>query len=216
MKNKIRLITVAAALLIGSMPLTAFAQVPDNVDTSVIDEDTETKEDDHTPLTPDGNMTLVDDITTSDGHAKQFMTVTTKSGHIFYIIVDRDDKGTNTVHFLNQVDERDLMDLISDEDKEEIEAATGTKVEPKATETEPTDATSEDTDQADKTSKKKTAGPNPILGLCIVLGLAGVGGFYWYSNRDSFKRKKNGADPDSDYADDYIEMPGAEDEKGDE
>ena len=37
MKNKIRLITVAAALLIGSMPLTAFAQVPDNVDTSVID-----------------------------------------------------------------------------------------------------------------------------------------------------------------------------------
>ena len=66
------------------------------------------------------------------------------------------------------------------------------------------------------TAKKKTSGPNPILGLCIVLGLAGVGGFYWYSNRDSFKRKKNGADPDSDYADDYIEMPGAEDEKGDE
>ena len=216
MKNKIRLITVATALLIGSMPLTAFAQVPDNVDTSVIDEDTENQEDDHTPLTPDGNMTLVDDITTSDGHAKQFMTVTTKSGHIFYIIVDRDDKGTNTVHFLNQVDERDLMDLISDEDKEEIEAATGTKVEPKATETETTDATSEDNQQADKTSKKKTSGPNPILGLCIVLGLAGVGGFYWYSNRDSFKRKKNGADPDSDYADDYIEMPGAEDEKGDE
>ncbi len=216
MKNKIRLITVAAALMIGSMPLTAFAQVPDNVDTSVIDEDTETKEDDHTSLTPDGNMTLVDDITTSDGHAKQFMTVTTKSGHIFYIIVDRDDKGTNTVHFLNQVDERDLMDLISDEDKEEIEAATGTKVEPKTTDTEQTDASSEDADKADKTSKKKTAGPNPILGLCIVLGLAGVGGFYWYSNRDSFKRKKNGADPDSDYADDYIEMPGAEDEKGDE
>lgn len=216
MKNKIRLITVAAALLIGSMPLTAFAQVPDNVDTSVIDEDTENQEDDHTPLTPDGNMTLVDDITTSDGHAKQFMTVTTKSGHIFYIIVDRDDKGTNTVHFLNQVDERDLMDLISDEDKEEIEAATGTKVEPKAAETEPTDATSEDDTPADKTAKKKTAGPNPILGLCIVLGLAGVGVFYWYSNRDSFKRKKNGADPDSDYADDYIEMPGAEDEKGDE
>ena len=216
MKNKIRLITVAAALLIGSMPLTAFAQVPDNVDTSVIDEDTENQEDDHTPLTPDGNMTLVDDITTSDGHAKQFMTVTTKSGHIFYIIVDRDDKGTNTVHFLNQVDERDLMDLISDEDKEEIEAATGTKVEPKAAETEPTDATSEDDTPADKTAKKKTAGPNPILGLCIVLGLAGVGVFYWYSNRDSFKRKKNGADPDSDYADDYIEMPDAEDKKGDE
>ena len=106
MKNKIRLIAIAASLMIGTVPMTAFAQVPDNVDTSVIDEE----EEDHTPLTPDGNMTLVDDIGSSDGHSKQFMTVTTKNGNIFYIIVDRDDKGTNTVHFLNQVDERDLMD----------------------------------------------------------------------------------------------------------
>ena len=207
MKNKIRLIAIASALMIGTVPMTAFAQVPDNVDTSVIDEE----EEDHTPLTPDGNMTLVDDIGSSDGHSKQFMTVTTKNGNIFYIIVDRDDKGTNTVHFLNQVDERDLMDLISDEDKEEIEEATNAKVETPVQETTD-DATA---DVAEDTTKKKTSSPNPILGICIVLGLAGVAFFYWYSNRDSFKRKKNGTDPDSDYADDYIDIP-TSDEKEDE
>ena len=207
MKNKIRLIAIASALMIGTVPMTAFAQVPDNVDTSVIDEE----EEDHTPLTPDGNMTLVDDIGSSDGHSKQFMTVTTKNGNIFYIIVDRDDKGTNTVHFLNQVDERDLMDLISDEDKEEIEEATNAKVETPVQET--TDNATADV--VEETTKKKTSSPNPILGICIVLGLAGVAFFYWYSNRDSFKRKKNGTDPDSDYADDYIDIPTA-DEKEDE
>ena len=207
MKNKIRLIAIASALMIGTLPMTAFAQVPDNVDTSVIDEE----EEDHTPLTPDGNMTLVDDIGSSDGHSKQFMTVTTKNGNIFYIIVDRDDKGTNTVHFLNQVDERDLMDLISDEDKEEIEEATNAKVETPVQET--TDNATADV--VEETTKKKTSSPNPILGICIVLGLAGVAFFYWYSNRDSFKRKKNGADPDSDYADDYIDIPTAN-EKEDE
>ena len=74
-------------------------------------------------LTPDGNMTLIDDIGSSEESGKQFITVQTKNGNVFYLIIDRDDEGEYTVHFLNQVDEADLMALMED-GEEETEAPT--------------------------------------------------------------------------------------------
>ena len=65
-------------------------------------------------LTPDGNLTLIDDIGSTTQRGKQFITVETKTGNVFYLIIDRDDEGKETVHFLNQVDEADLLALMED------------------------------------------------------------------------------------------------------
>ena len=69
-------------------------------------------------LTPEGNLTLVDDYHTnySDGSGQQFITLVSKSGNTFYLVIDRNDKGENTVHFMNLVDEADLLSLMEDED----------------------------------------------------------------------------------------------------
>lgn len=110
MKNKkpfcIFAVLLAALMCLGGFSVTAYAQTPE--ETPPPDTEPETPAQ---PLTPEGNATLVDDF----GGDKQLITVTTKSGNYFYILVDRAAEGENTVHFLNQVDEADLMALMEDE-----------------------------------------------------------------------------------------------------
>jgi len=65
-------------------------------------------------LTPPGNLHLVDDFAVDNDHDMQFITVVTRNGHFFYIIVDRSTDRFN-VHFLNQVDEYSLWAIL-DED----------------------------------------------------------------------------------------------------
>ena len=63
------------------------------------------------PVTPEGNATLVDDFYGD----KQLITVTTKAGNYFYILIDRANEDKETaVHFLNQVDDADLQALLED------------------------------------------------------------------------------------------------------
>ena len=67
------------------------------------------------PLTPEGNMSLIDEIQGEASEDKEFIVVQSKGGNYFYIVIDHAAQGENTVHFLNQVDEADLMAIIEDE-----------------------------------------------------------------------------------------------------
>ena len=106
----------AALVMMMGLSVTAFAQGTDQPpaedatnDSNVVVEETE----DSPALTPEGNAALVDDF----GGNKQLITVTTKAGNYFYILIDRANEDKETaVHFLNQVDEADLMALTGEEE----------------------------------------------------------------------------------------------------
>ena len=167
-------------------------------------------------LTPDGNLTLVDDYDEAhaDGSGKQFITLVTKAGNTFYLIIDRDDEGEQTVHFLNLVDEADLLALM-DEDT----AAKYTKPEP---EVQPPAETQKPEDNEDKPDEEKPAPKaNPLPALLLVLALLGGGGFFAYTKffKGGGKKEQAKPDPDADYLDDdedygLPEDIGADDEDG--
>lgn len=72
---------------------------------------------------------MVDDVGHTSTKGKQFVTLVSKNGNYFYLIIDRDDKGNSTVHFLNQVDEMDLMALMNQENAEKLKAEIAQKEE---------------------------------------------------------------------------------------
>lgn len=163
-----------------------------------------------TPLTPDGNLELVDDVyQTSDG--KQFITVQSKNDNTFYIVIDRDKNGEN-VYFLNLVDEADLMALMQDGEvtvkctctdrceagdvdlncpvcKTNLTECTGTVKE----EPEPTVVPEEP--EEPEPEKSSSA---PLLLLLLIAGLGAGGAVYWFKFR---KQKPDTKGPDD--LDDY-------------
>ncbi|MBR3356245.1 MAG: DUF4366 domain-containing protein [Solobacterium sp.] len=155
------------------------------------------------PLTLDGNLTLVDDIT-SEKTGKQFITVVSKNGNYFYIIIDRDDEGENTVHFLNQVDEADLLNLMDEEDAQAIldadakEAAERAAREQAAREAEEA-ASRPQTEQVQEEKKPVNWIPAAI---CVMLAGIGVVVFFLIRMKKKTDPAEQFPDPDANYSED--------------
>lgn len=170
------------------------------------------------PLTPDGNMNLVDDYGSIEAGGKQFITVTTKNGNFFYIIIDRDDEGNETVHFLNMVDEADLLSLMDEDQVKEYIAVTGKGAVEETTPTvvtpEPTVPEEEETKEPVEVEKKTNV--NGIMALILIIALAGAGGYMYWNTTKNSKKKPTTADPDEEYSEDYLKSIPKETEQEEE
>ena len=176
-------------------------------------------------LTPEGNLTLVDDYHTnySDGSGQQFITLVSKSGNTFYLVIDRNAKGQQTVHFMNLVDEADLLTLMEEEEADaytaEKEAAAQAEQDRMKAEEEAKKAAEEaaasGTEQPKENKVTKIA--SGFLGVVVLIALATGGGFYAFAKQKQKKQaEKEALDPDAGYTEDKgdFEIP-TEDEPED-
>ena len=228
--KKLGALLVSAALCAGmAAPAFAFegeaAPVEQPVLPEVVEEDVVTITDETSgALTPEGNLTLVDDYHTdySDGSGQQFITLVSKSGNTFYLVIDRNAKGQQTVHFMNLVDEADLLALMEEEDADaytaEKEAATQAEQDRLKAEEEAKKAAEEAASGTEQPKENKiTKIASGFLGVVVLIALAAGGGFYVFAKQKQKKQaEKEALDPDANYTEDKgdFEIP-TEDEPED-
>ena len=219
MMNKFCALMLSVALCAG-MAAPAFAYGGEPVEeaeqpvlTSTTDEENVvTVTDEETgALTPEGNLTLVDDYHTdySDGSGQQFITLVSKSGATFYLVIDRNAKGQQTVHFMNLVDEADLLALMEEDAADaytsEKEAAAQAEQDRLKAEEEAKKAAEEAAASGSEQPKgnKITKYAATFLGVLALVGLAAGGGIYAFMKQKQKKQaEKEALDPDANYTED--------------
>ncbi len=211
--KKVMLSLMTAVMITGTFSMTAFANAEepaDETETTVKEEQTEDAEESAETgdaLTPDGNMTLVDDVGSETEAGKQFITMVTKSGNYFYLIIDRDDEGEQTVHFLNQVDEADLMALMDEEQSTGLtqseETANTETVAPDQETVEETEPAGEESVKEETTKKQEEKKSGNILPAIILLAAVVIGGgvFAFMKLKGKKEQEKEKPDPDDEYQD---------------
>ena len=215
--KKLGALLVSAALCAG-MAAPAFAfegeatPVEQPVLPEVVEEDVVTVTDETSgALTPEGNLTLVDDYHTdySDGSGQQFITLVSKSGSTFYLVIDRNAKGQQTVHFMNLVDESDLLSLMEDEDADAYTAEKETAAQAEQERKQAEEDAKKAAEEAEASGSEQTGGNKvtkyaaTFLGVLALVGLAAGGGIYTFMKQKQKKQaEKEALDPDANYTED--------------
>ena len=162
---------------------------------------------DETSSLPEGNGALLEDVS-DDVVNRQFLSIQSKNGNTFYIVIDKDSKGKQNVYFMNLVDEYDLM-AFAEKFPEEVQSELKDGAESSAETDKDGNAVKSDENQTEKDTKTKSGGGNPMLIIILVLAAGGGGAFYYFK----VVKPKKGAkapkqadygDEDEDYEEDTV------------
>ena len=192
------------------------------------------------PFDEEGNAYTRDLQYDKDCH-KQFITVQTRSGNMFYIIIDYDspinaEEEQYQAYFLNMVDDADLFALLDEETAAEMTTCTckdkcvlgkvnsdcpvckndlsgckGVEPEPPKVEESPAEETPTDEPKQEKNSNNML----PIIG---VIGVVAVGGLTFYYFKFIKGKKKDDMDfyDDEGYEEHYVNEDEDSDSGGDD
>ncbi len=151
------------------------------------------------PYQADGNAHTLD-VLYSAATNKQFITLQTKSGNTFYLVIDYDkpideEAELYETYFLNLVDDRDLLALMSDEEKEEVPTPTPEiiYVTPAPTAVPAPTPQPVQTEKSDKPDQMTA-----MLALAAIAVLGGMGAFVFIRNKNSTRKQRNETDLDID------------------
>ena len=162
------LVMAAAVLLSGKM--TAYAYVDETAEAvaePVISEETP-EETETTPFSVAGNGQLLDDI--SDDETKQFLTVQTKNGNTFFMVIDR-SRNSENVYMLSLIDENDLAEFLGEDEAEPEEEKPAVAVE---------EPRLEPVQEEPRTEPEKGGmGMGAVLTM-ILLGAGSIGAYYYF------------------------------------
>lgn len=238
-KRGFRLITMLTVciLLVGSFSMTAFAYADDTDQNLPVTEATQPEEtpqpeptasiekpSDGEPIDDEGNA-YTRDLLYDKATNKQFITVQTKNGNTFYIVIDYDapineEEEQYKTYFLNVVDDRDLFALLDDEDANELKICicddkcvvgdvnTDCPVcktnMSECTGTEPVPETPPEDEPPVTEEPKQSSNMGMIIAIVAIAGIGGAAYYYF-----KFIKGKKQKDDDMDFFDDegYEEEP---------
>ena len=214
--KKLLMIAMAVTMISGTSIATVYANAnppAEETTTQVVEEtatesteDTEKKEDtgrvtgegDNSAFSTPGNAQLVDDKENDD--TKQFLTIQTKKGNTFYMVIDR-SSNTENVYMMSLVDENDLAEFLDETEKSKETEESTVVIQETTPETTPVAEEETEVKKEEKKEEKteeKTGMNVKGLGAIVLATILGVAGIAVY--------KKHGRGKEEDYVSEQLEF----------